>query len=131
MPQDPGYHNGIIHIALSVCEDLQEFPLWRNKVLQFLINECGLEEGSMRLHAEKPVMIGIPKTWADLFKMAPAVVTGEPIPDEGQDGDDGDKPMGSWSQAQSYTSTDPRLGSQPKAAGHGPWRGSRPRGSGH
>ena len=82
------------------------------------------------MHAEEREMIGIPMTWADLFKTAPAVVTGEMGPDQAQDGDDGDWSMGSWLRTKSYKSTDPSLGSQPKAAGHGPWRSSRFRGLG-
>ena len=67
----------------------------------------------LRVHAEEREMLGIPMTWADLFKTVPAFVTGEMVPDEAQDGDDGDWSMGSWLQ--------------PKAAGHGPWRSSRSR----
>ena len=124
VPPDASNTNGITNIAVCVSKDMSEYSLLRDKIIKYLIDECGLQYESLQLHADEPAMMGIPRTWADLFRSAPVVVTGDAEPPQEDYIDDGGRSMGSWSHAQSTSGA--MRGSRPETAGHGPVRGPGP-----
>ncbi|CAK0790522.1 unnamed protein product [Prorocentrum cordatum] len=43
LPRESEFHSGIGDVGVSVCEHMADFPLWRDKILRFLVGECGLQ----------------------------------------------------------------------------------------
>ncbi|CAK0813192.1 unnamed protein product, partial [Prorocentrum cordatum] len=43
LPRESEFHSWIGDVGVSVCERMAEFPLWRDKILIFLVEECGLQ----------------------------------------------------------------------------------------
>ncbi|CAK0886705.1 unnamed protein product [Prorocentrum cordatum] len=43
LPRESEFHSGTGDVGVSVCEHMADFPLWRDKILRFLVEECGLQ----------------------------------------------------------------------------------------
>ena len=69
LPRESEFLNGVGDVGLAVCENMADYPTWRDKVLRCLVMECGLQ----------PEMLDAdhPERWTEtgLFDGAPAIST--------------------------------------------------------